>query len=114
MTAAEKNLDLSQNLEPLLQEIMAIAADNEGDGQTQLLILRQLELLHRKICADYFYQTLPERRRDLYNLLRDMEENGGWPYIARPKLKMVMQALLEAEAEDEAENKTDNTTSTDT
>lgn len=103
MTAANNNLAVSQSLEPLLQEIMAIAADHEGDGQAQLLVLRQLELLHRKICEDYFYHTLPERRRDLYNLLRDMEENGGWPYIARPKLQLFMDALLEAEAEAEAE-----------
>ena len=99
MTAAENNADLSQRLEPLLQDIMAIAANHEGDGQAQLFVLRHLELLHRKICEDYFYHTLPERRRDLYNLLRDMEENGGWPYIARPKLKLLMQAFLEAEAE---------------
>lgn len=99
MTAAANNTELSQRLEPLLQEIMAIAADHEGNGQAQLLVLRQLELLHRKICEDYFYHTLPERRRDLYNLLRDMEENGGWPYIARPKLKLLTEALLAAEAE---------------
>ncbi len=99
MTAAGKNLDLSQNLEALLQDILAIAAENEGEGETQLVILRELEKLHRQICEQYFYPTLPERRRDLYNLLRDMEEDGGWPYIARPKLKFIMKALMDAESE---------------
>lgn len=99
MTAAEKNLNLSQNLEALLQDILAIAAKHEGKGAEQLVILRELEQLHRKICEQYFYPTLPERRRDLYNLLRDMEEDGGWPYIARPKLKFIMKALMEAESE---------------
>ncbi|AFY38051.1 hypothetical protein Lepto7376_1717 [[Leptolyngbya] sp. PCC 7376] len=99
MTAGKQNLDVSQSLGPLLQEVVAIATQHEGEGHTQLAILRQLELLHRNICENYFYPTLPERRRDLYNLLRDMEENGGWPYIARPKLKLIMQSLMEAEAE---------------
>lgn len=107
MTAAEKNLDLSQNLGALLQDILAIAAEYEGEGESQLVILRELEQLHRKICEEYFYPTLPERRRDLYHLLRDMEEEGGWPYIARPKLKFVMKALMDAESaqleEDEPE-----------
>ena len=100
MTAGEQNKDISRSIEPLVQDVLAIAAQHEGEGHTQLAILRQLESLHRNICENYFYPTLPERRRDLYNLLRDMEENGGWPYIARPKLKFVMQAILDAEAAD--------------
>ena len=98
MTAGEQNKNISRSLEPLVQDVLAIAAQHEGEGHTQLAILRQLESLHRNICENYFYPTLPERRRDLYNLLRDMEENGGWPYIARPKLKFLTQALLDAEA----------------
>lgn len=96
MVSPEKKADLSKHLEPVRQELLAIAAQQGGDATTLLEILREMESLHREICATYFYPKLPDRRRDLYNLLRDMEESGGWPYIARPKLRFILDAFLKS------------------
>lgn len=96
MVSPEKKADLSQRLEPVHQELLAIAAQQGEDGTALLHILREMESLHREICETYFYPALPDRRRDLYNLLRDMEEAGGWPYIARPKLKFILDGFLKS------------------
>lgn len=96
MISPEKKADLSKRLEPVRQELSAIAAQQGGDAAALLQILREMESLHREICATYFYPTLPDRRRDLYNLLRDMEESGGWPYIARPKLRFILDGFLKS------------------
>jgi hypothetical protein len=45
-----------------------------------------------------FEPSLPNTRKDLYGLLRDIEETGGWPYIERMKLQMLMEKLLISEA----------------
>ncbi|NJN73031.1 MAG: hypothetical protein HC799_09615 [Limnothrix sp. RL_2_0] len=96
MVSPEKKANLSQHLQPMRQELLAIAAQQGEDGTALLHILREVESLHREICETYFYPTLPDRRRDLYNLLRDMEEAGGWPYIARPKLKFILDGFLKS------------------
>lgn len=96
MVSPEKKADLSKRLEPVYQELLAIAAQQGGDTAALLQILRDMESLHREICATYFYPKLPDRRRDLYNLLRDMEEAGGWPYIPRPKLKFILDGFLKS------------------
>lgn len=100
MAVPEKNADLQQSLDRVCQELLAIAAQQGEDGIALLDLLRRLEQVHREICEDYFYPTLPERRRDLYNLLRDMEEEGGWPYIARPKLRLILDNFFQAEGLD--------------
>jgi hypothetical protein len=86
--------------EAICQELLAIAEQQSGNSITLLAMLRQLEAVHRQICEDHFYATLPERRRDLYNVLRDIEENGGWPYIARPKLRFILDNMFSAESEE--------------
>ena len=53
-------------------------------------LLRTLEDLHRRIQEQIFQPSLPDTRKNLYDLLREIEETGGWPYIERMKL----QALL--------------------
>ncbi|BAW96720.1 hypothetical protein NIES970_16590 [[Synechococcus] sp. NIES-970] len=99
MVAPESAENLSEQLDRIHRELLAIASQYEGNGERLLEILRQLELTHRQISEEYFYPSLPERRRDLYNILRDMETEGGWPYIARPKLKFILEKLLAAETE---------------
>jgi len=44
---------------------------------------------------------LPASRQALYTLLRDMEAEGGWPYIHRMKLREVLANLLQEAAEDD-------------
>jgi hypothetical protein len=41
-----------------------------------------------------FEPSLPDTRNALYQLVRDIEESGGWPYIERMKLQAVLQHLL--------------------
>jgi hypothetical protein len=61
------------------------------------LLLRHLEELHRQIREEIFEPSLPNIRNDLYNLLRDIDESGGWPYIERMKLRALMHHLLPEE-----------------
>lgn len=99
MAAPENPSNPVQATEAICQELLAIAETQSDNSITLLAMLRQLESVHRQICENYFYATLPERRRDLYNILRDIEENGGWPYIARPKLQFILDNMLKAEGE---------------
>jgi hypothetical protein len=56
-------------------------------------MLRLLEQLHREIVEGTFRQALPSNRQGLYRLLRDMETQGGWPYIPRLRLKTLRDWL---------------------
>ena len=58
-----------------------------------LALLRLLEQRHRDICETLFYDALPDNRQTLYALLRDIEVNGGWPYIQRMKLQALLANL---------------------
>ncbi|MEO0535081.1 MAG: hypothetical protein AAF215_14575 [Cyanobacteria bacterium P01_A01_bin.123] len=77
------------------------AADRRQEDVLDLLaLLRMLEGLHREIRETLFRDALPENRQKLYMLLKDIEVNGGWPYIQRMKLRSLLQALESQEAED--------------
>lgn len=56
-------------------------------------LLRILENLHREIREDLFQKSLPDNRQDLYALLKEIEAEGGWPYIARPHLRSLLVNL---------------------
>jgi hypothetical protein len=43
-----------------------------------------------------FQVSLPDNRQALYALLKDIESQGGWPYIERMKLQSLL-ANLQAE-----------------
>lgn len=87
----------SQSLPPQLQalvdQVEALASDHQQDYGSLLELLRVLEALHRRIRLDYFEPALPNTRRGLYGLLKDIEESGGWPYIERGKLGKFIQHL---------------------
>nr|WP_290221505.1 hypothetical protein [Trichocoleus desertorum] len=83
-----KNLNLE--FQAIAQVVRASAQSHEGDCLTLLALLRLLESLHREISDNFFQASLPTNRQALYALLRDIEAEGGWPYIHRMKL----QALL--------------------
>ncbi|MCS7029925.1 MAG: hypothetical protein NZL92_00130 [Gloeomargarita sp. SKYG116] len=88
--------------DPQLQEIQALvraaARAREGNATALLALLRLLEALHREIETGPFNDALPRTRRDLYNLLLDMETHGGWPYIYRRSLESLLTHLRETEA----------------
>ncbi|HEY9827709.1 MAG TPA: hypothetical protein V6D19_19905 [Stenomitos sp.] len=59
----------------------------EGEPTALLKILRLLEALHFRIRENHFQPALPVHRHELYALLREIEAEGGWPYIPRMQLK---------------------------
>ncbi|MBE9142605.1 hypothetical protein [Planktothrix mougeotii] len=89
-------LDLSASLtqlESLADEVWTLAKTAEGNSLELLAILRILEQLHQDIRDSLFQQSLPDNRQQLYHLLREIESQGGWPYIPRSSLKSVMEHL---------------------
>jgi hypothetical protein len=101
-TAAEKYMNNDQNLpsgnlSAKLQAIDSAVRDAtqacQGDVTALLALLRQLEKLHRDIRDGIFQDTLPDNRHRLYSLLKDMESEGGWPYIERMRLQAFLANL---------------------
>jgi hypothetical protein len=90
---------LIQSLADINDRIHEIAVLNREDPIALLQLLRTLEQLHREIQQNYFQPALPDSRQALYALLRDIEENGGWPYVQRWKLQALFANLPETEAE---------------
>jgi hypothetical protein len=86
-----------QHLGKIVDEIHTIADRDRADPIALLGLLRTLEQLHREIQQGYFQSALPNSRQALYALLRDIEENGGWPYIQRWKLQELFANLAEQE-----------------
>jgi hypothetical protein len=90
----DKNLTLADSVEPTLRERLdqisnlsrQVAQNSQSEVTDLLEILRTLEQLHREIREDLFQNALPTDRHSLYRLLRDIEENGGWPYIERLRI----------------------------
>lgn len=90
--------NLESQIEEISESILSLAAGHEGHTKELLLILRSLEQLHRDIRQQWFEPSLPKTRQDLYHLLREIEEKGGWPYIERMKIKMILRYLLAEQA----------------
>ena len=42
-----------------------------------------------------FRDALPDNRQRLYRLLKDIEQEGGWPYIKRMQLLALLEHLDE-------------------
>ncbi|MBD0268450.1 MAG: hypothetical protein ICV77_09160 [Cyanobacteria bacterium Co-bin8] len=92
---------LPEDLKDIARCIEAAALNRSNDSLEILSLLRVLEYLHREIRDTLFRTSLPENRQQLYALLRDIELNGGWPYIQRMKLRSLLEnMLLESANED--------------
>jgi len=96
--------DLDPNLQPWeqelkvsLEQIRTLAATHQTDVITLLAILRSLEEIHRHIRETWFQASLPDNRQALYALLRDIETEGGWPYISRMQLQTILRVWFQAE-----------------
>lgn len=87
---------LPSEIEAISTMVRETAERSHGDGIALLALLRTLEELHRHVCEYHFQAALPNNRQALYALLRDIESQGGWPYIPRMKL----QSLLESHREE--------------
>jgi hypothetical protein len=88
-------VNLASKLETIATTVYSVAQSCQGDSIALLALLRQLEQLHRDIRDGYFQETLPDNRQKLYSLLKDIESEGGWPYIERMRLQAFLAKLSE-------------------
>ncbi|MEH2271597.1 MAG: hypothetical protein V7K68_24765 [Nostoc sp.] len=98
-----KNIEsekLSCKVQAIASVVYDAVQDCQGDTVALLAMLRQLEQLHREIRDGVFQESLPVNRRQLYSLLKDIESEGGWPYIERMRLQAFL-ANLPQEAPEE-------------
>ena len=65
----------------------------QGDTLALLALLRELEQLHRDVRENAFQGSLPDNRQKLYALLKDIESEGGWPYIERMRLQALLRNI---------------------
>ena len=84
---------LQVKLEAIAGDIHAVANSHQGNSLLLLALLRTLEKIHRDIRDNYFQASLPDNRQELYALLKDIEEAGGWPYIERMKLRGLLDNM---------------------
>lgn len=91
---------LPDDLQQLAGLIDQAAQARQGDSLALLALLRLLEECHREVCDTLFRDALPSNRHNLYTLLRDIELNGGWPYIQRMKLRSLFANYPEFATED--------------
>ena len=81
------------NWQKTADDILVLAKNNKEDTLFLLSLLRNLEMLHRQIRTEMFEMSLPHTRNDLYQLVKDIEESGGWPYIERMKLRELLENI---------------------
>jgi len=94
--ASQKLTEEAERMKTLIWET---AQAHQGDCLALLMLLRSLERLHWQIREKLFHPALPDTRNELYQLLRDIEEKGGWPYIERMKLRSLLMQLELSEEE---------------
>lgn len=87
---------LQVKLQDITADIRALAHSHQNDSLSLLALLRALEELHQEIREDLFQSSLPDNRQALYALLKDIEESGGWPYIDRMKLQLLLSNFPES------------------
>jgi hypothetical protein len=88
-------------LQEIAQQVSAMAENNRGDSLALLTLLRTLEKLHRDIAESLFLTSLPDTRHALYDLLRDIESQGGWPHIPRMQLHAFLGSVFAEEVAEE-------------
>jgi len=93
---------LSLKLQVIATAVHDTSVICQGDTIALLALLRQLEQLHREIRDGVFQESLPDNRQALYALLKDIESEGGWPYIERMRLQAYI-ANMQQEADSENE-----------
>lgn len=100
MPEMEPESKLPPDFRAIVEAVNTSAQNCSGDCLKLLALLRLLEGLHREICDGLFQASLPTNRHALYTLLRDIETEGGWPYIHRMKLQSLL-ANLPAEPDED-------------
>lgn len=94
-TTEFKQQGINSSLQTIAMTVQAKAQSCQGDSLGLLALLRLLENLHQDIRDSLFLESLPNDRQALYALLQNIEEEGGWPFIARMKLRSLLANLAE-------------------
>ncbi|MBW4560975.1 MAG: hypothetical protein KME32_07400 [Mojavia pulchra JT2-VF2] len=90
-----KQKENNTELETIAVMVQSAAKNYQGDSLTLVALLRLLEGLHQEIRDSLFLESLPSDRQAFYPLLKNIEEEGGWPYIHRMKLQSLLENLAE-------------------
>ena len=90
---------IHDTLQPMLDQLRNLSEEHRGDPETLLMLLRELEALHRELQDGAFRASLPEDRQKLFGLLQTMERSGGWPYIPRLQLRTFIGLLDQGPAD---------------
>lgn len=98
--------DLPADLTELVQSVHTMAQSRAGNALALLELLRLMDELHYEVRDTLFHEALPNGRQQLYQLLRDIEQNGGWPHIKRMRLTDLLDHLEDElnEADEAAES----------
>lgn len=91
---------LPEQLAEIAGSIRAIAHAYKQDISSLLALLRMLESSHREIRDGAFQEALPDNRQTLYALLKDIETEGGWPYIQRLKISALLEKMSQSELDE--------------
>ena len=78
---------IQEKLQPALKTLRELSEQHRDNPESLLLLLRDLEALHRDIQDNAFRASLPEDRQKLFALLKTLERSGGWPSIPRLQLR---------------------------
>jgi hypothetical protein len=98
MGEKETRLEHLQNdLGAIAITVRKTAQERQGNNLELLALLRLLESLHQEIRDGLFQDSLPDNRQALYALLKDIENNGGWPHIYRMRLQHFLSNLIPEE-----------------
>jgi hypothetical protein len=88
-----------QRLDALLAELFSLSQQLANQPEALVNLLRKLEQLHRGIQDGPLRGSLPADRHKLFELLQNLEQSGGWPYIPRPQLHNFLRQLQQQPAE---------------
>jgi hypothetical protein len=88
-----------QRLDALLAELLSLSQELANQPEALVNLLRKLEQLHRGIQEGPLRGSLPADRHKLFELLQNLEQSGGWPYIPRPQLQSFLNQLQQKPTE---------------
>ncbi|WP_009631952.1 hypothetical protein [Synechocystis sp. PCC 7509] len=88
----DRSTDIEEKLAAIGTDVQTLAQSCQGDSLALLALLRCLEAWHREIREGVFQESLPDSRHGFHTLLKDIESEGGWPYIERMKLQSLLNS----------------------
>lgn len=98
-------VEIQASLDKMTALIDEIAQNCQGNTQELLYLLRTIESSHRRIRTELFEVSLPDNRQALYHLLREIEDEGGWPYIEKMRIKDFLKHIYPEIAQDSTQDR---------